>query len=170
VFSHVQLLETLQTSLSMDSPGKNTGVGCHALLQGIFPTQGLNLYLFSSPVFAGGFFTTSTTWEAWRRNTLQNKWTSASCVCESLRCVWLFVTPWTVARQAPLFMDSPGKNTRVGCHSFLQGIFLTQGLKPGLLHCRQILYCLSHQGSPIVIIIENKITKLQQRMGELGEW
>ena len=32
--------------------------------------------------------------------------------------------------------DSPGKNTGVGSHSFLQGIFLTQGLNPGLLHCR----------------------------------
>ena len=36
---------------------------------------------------------------------------------------------------------------QVGCHSLLQGIFLTQGLNPGLLHCRQTLYCLSHQGS-----------------------
>ena len=32
-------------SCPWDSPGKNTGVGCHALLQGIFPTQGLNLHL-----------------------------------------------------------------------------------------------------------------------------
>ena len=40
--------------------------------------------------------------------------------------------------------DSPGKNTGVGSHAFLQGIFLSQGLNPGLLHCRQILYCLSH--------------------------
>ena len=44
--------------------------------------------------------------------------------------------------------DSPGKNTEVGCHALLQGIFLTQGLNPGLPHCRQILYLLSHQGSP----------------------
>ena len=44
--------------------------------------------------------------------------------------------------------DSPGKNTGVGCHALLQGIFLTQGLNPGLLHCRQILYRLSPQGSP----------------------
>ena len=44
--------------------------------------------------------------------------------------------------------DFPGKNTEVGCHSLLQRIFLTQGLTPGLLHCRQILYHLSHQGSP----------------------
>ena len=35
--------------------------------------------------------------------------------------------------------DSPGKNTGVGCHALLQGIFLTQGLNPGLPHCRQML-------------------------------
>ena len=45
--------------------------------------------------------------------------------------------------------NSPGKNTGVGCPVLLQGIFLTQGLNPGLLHCGQILYHLSHQGSPI---------------------
>ena len=43
--------------------------------------------------------------------------------------------------------DSPGKNTGVGCHALLQGIFLTQELNPGLLYCRQILYRLSQQGS-----------------------
>ena len=48
--------------------------------------------------------------------------------------------------------DSPGKNTRVGCHAFLQGIFLTQGLDPGLLHCRWILYHLSPEGSPVVAL------------------
>ena len=42
--------------------------------------------------------------------------------------------------------DFPGKNTRVGCHFLLQGIFPTQGLNPGLVNCRQILYHLSHQG------------------------
>ena len=44
--------------------------------------------------------------------------------------------------------NSPGKNTGLGCHFLLQGIFETQGLNLGLLHCRQILYHLSHQGSP----------------------
>ena len=44
--------------------------------------------------------------------------------------------------------DSPGKITGVGCHALLQGIFPTQGLNPGLPHCRCILYHLSHQGSP----------------------
>ena len=41
--------------------------------------------------------------------------------------------------------DTPGKNIAVGCHALPQGIFPTQRLNPGLLHCRQILYCLSHQ-------------------------
>ena len=44
--------------------------------------------------------------------------------------------------------NSPGQNTGVGSLSVLQGIFPTQGLNPGLLHCRQILYQLSHEGSP----------------------
>ena len=53
--------------------------------------------------------------------------------------------PWTAAHKAPLSMDSPGVNTGVGCHAFLQGIFPTQGLNAGLLHYRWILCHLSHQ-------------------------
>ena len=49
--------------------------------------------------------------------------------------------------------DSPGKNTGVGCHALLQGIFEIQGSDPGLLHCKRILYCLSHQGSPYIMLI-----------------
>ena len=37
----------------------------------------------------------------------------------------------------------------MGCHFLLQGIFLTQGLNLGLLHRRQVLYHLSHQGNPM---------------------
>ena len=44
--------------------------------------------------------------------------------------------------------DSPGKNTGMGCHALLQGIFPTQGSNPGILHYRQILYQLIYQGSP----------------------
>ena len=43
--------------------------------------------------------------------------------------------------------DSPGKNTAVGSHSLLQGIFPTQGLNPSLPYYRQVLYPVSHQGS-----------------------
>ena len=46
-----------------DSPGKNTGMGCHALLQGFLLTQESNLCLLCLPALACGFFTISTTWE-----------------------------------------------------------------------------------------------------------
>ena len=51
------------SSVHGHSPYKNTGVGCHALLQGIFPTQESSLYLLTSPALTGSFFTTSTAWK-----------------------------------------------------------------------------------------------------------
>ena len=50
-----------------------------------------------------------------------------------------------------VFGDSPGKNPGMGCQALLQGIFPTQGLDPGLPHCRQTLYCLSHQGIMAIV-------------------
>ena len=50
------------------------------------------------------------------------------------------------------------KNTTVGCHSLLQGIFPIQGSNPGLLHCRQILYHQSHQGNPTRMQISHNYT------------
>ena len=47
--------------------------------------------------------------------------------------------------------DSPGKNTGVGCHALLQGIFLTHGSDPGLLHCMWSFHQLRHQGSPRIL-------------------
>ena len=73
-------------------------------------------------------------------------------VCYLLCRVQLFATLWTVAHRLLCPWNSPGKNTGVSSHSLLQRIFLTQGLNPGLLHCRQIVYCLSHQGSPVSIL------------------
>ena len=70
---------------------------------------------------------------------------SHSVISNSLQCHGLqlcrLLCPW----------NSPGKNTGVGFHFLLQEIFQTQGLNPGLLHCRQILYRLSHQGSPKIL-------------------
>ena len=70
-------------------------------------------------------------------------WVSCSFVSDSLwpHGLWpgWLLCPWTF----------PGKNTGVGSHSLPQGTFLTQGLNTGPLHCRQILYHLSHQGSHI---------------------
>ena len=61
-------------------------------------------------------------------------WRVVVVVVESLSCVQLLQPHGLVACQAPLSMDSLGKNTWVGCHSLLQGIFLTQELNPRLLH------------------------------------
>ena len=49
---------------------------------------------------------------------------------------------WPTRLRGP--WDFPGKNTGVGCHFLLPGIFPTQGSNPGLLHCRHMFYCLSH--------------------------
>ena len=65
-----------------------------------------------------------------------------------LHRVQLFAIPRTVAPASLLCpWNSPGKNTEVGSRSLLQIIFPTQGSNLGLLHCRQILHHLSHQGS-----------------------
>ena len=54
-------LKPIRLLCPWDSPGQNTGVGCHALLQGTFPPQGSNPSLLMSPALAGWFFTNSTT-------------------------------------------------------------------------------------------------------------
>ena len=74
------------------------------------------------------------------------------CCAQSLSHVQIFMTPWTVCSPpgSSVREDSPGKNIGVGCHAALQGIFPTQASRPGLPHCRQILYHLSHQGSPVI--------------------
>ena len=56
------------------------------------------------------------------------------------------LSAWTLQTHG---VYNPGQNTGVGSHSLLQGILLTQELNPGLPDCRQILYQLSHQGSPL---------------------
>ena len=95
--------------------------------------------------------------ELWLYELLSGKWclcflihslglssVTISVKCELPSCVWLFVTLWLEPARLLCPWDSPGKNTRVCCHFLLQAIFLTQGSNPGLLHCRKILYHLSH--------------------------
>ena len=70
---------------------------------------------------------------------------------KSLSPVQLFATPWIVACTKLLHpWDFQGKSTAVGCRFLLQGIFPTQGSNPGLSHCRQTLYHLSHQGKSLI--------------------
>ena len=66
--------------------------------------------------------------------------------------VWLFATLWTIACQAPCPWDSPGKNTGVGSHFLLQGIFPNQGLNPCLLslvHWQAASLPLAPPGKPL---------------------
>ena len=112
-------------------------MGSHSLLQGIFPTQGLNpglphcrkiLYRLShqgSPIIS---------------LKVKVKVESRSVVSNSLQPHELY-SPW----------NSPGQNTGVGSLSLLQGIFPTQRSNPGFPHYRQILYQLSHKGSPRIL-------------------
>ena len=100
------------------------------------------------------------------------KWFSDTyvCVCVYIYtymyvCVWkwtslshvqLFATPWTIQSMGfsnPEYCpwDSPIQGTGVASCFLLQGIFPTQGSNPHLSHCRQILYQLSHQGSPRIL-------------------
>ena len=69
------------------------------------------------------------------RTRLEKKWKSDSLLPHGLYSLWNY----------------PGQNTGVGGLSLLQGILPTQGLNPGLQHCRQILYQLSHKGSPRIL-------------------
>ena len=69
------------------------------------------------------------------------------CVCESFPVVSDSFWPHGLYRP----WNSPGKNNGVGSPSLLQEIFPTQGSNPGLPHCWQILYQLSHKGSPRIL-------------------
>ena len=57
-----------------------------------------------------------------------------------LSCIWFFAALWIVTTRLLFPWDFPGKSTGVGCHSFLQGIFLTRGSKSDLLLGKWILY------------------------------
>ena len=70
---------------------------------------------------------------------------------KSLSCVRLFATPWTVAYQASPSMGFFRQEYWSGLPFLSPGIFLTQGSKPGLPHCRQTLYSLSHREASIVV-------------------
>ena len=67
------------------------------------------------------------------------------CVLVAQLCLTLLQTHGLKPFRLLSPWNSLGKNTGVGCHSLLQGIFPNPGIEPGLLHCRQIFYCLSHR-------------------------
>ena len=101
-----------------NSPGKNTGVGCHSFLQEIIPTQGPNLRILHCRQILYHLCHAT----AHNKIQIQSESVSRSVMSNSLLPHGLyplgFLCPW----------DSPGKDTGMGCHSLLQGIFLTQAL------------------------------------------
>ena len=79
-------------------------------------------------------------------------WTDLFVLClVTQSCLTLWDPTGSNTPGSSVHGDSPGNNTKVGCHAFLQGIFPIQGSNPGLTHGRWILYHLSHRGSPIDI-------------------
>ena len=136
-----------------NSPGQNTGVGSLSLLQGMFPTQGLNpglphcrqiLYQLSHQGSTQWMFSElnwlhmspSQCWGWFGKSSWWSESESCSVQSESLQ---------------PHGLYSPGQTTGVGSLSLLQGMFPTQGSNPGLWHCRRILNQLSHKGSPRIL-------------------
>ena len=110
-----------QSPLSMEFSRQEYWSGLLFPTLGGLPNPGIKPESPVSPGLAGGFLESE----------------SHSVVSNSLQPHGLN-SPW----------NSPGQNTGVGSLSLLQGIFPTQGLNPGPLHCRRILYQLSHKGSP----------------------
>ena len=87
-----------------------------------------------------------------------------ACVRSHFRHVQLFVTPRTVAHQAPLSMGFSRQGYQSGLPYPLQGVFLTQKSNPDLPHCRQILYYLSH------LLRQQKILRLKTKRKRDGKY
>ena len=139
-----------QTPLSVAFPRQEYWSGLPFPPAGDTPDPGIKPFSLTAPALAGRFFTTSATW--------------GFVVVQSLSLVWLFMTPWTAAHQAPLSKGFPRQEYWSGLPFPSQGIFLTQALNPRLLHCRHLQaesLPLSHQGSPWVFrILQNTVLEV----------
>ena len=120
----------------LDFPGKNIGVCCHFLLQGIFPTQGTNLCLLH-----------------WQANSLSLSHLG-SYVCYVLSHSVMSSSLWPHGLYSlpgsSVHGDSPGKNTRVNCHALLPGIFPT-GIEPKSPALQADSLPSEHQGSTWIL-------------------
>ena len=134
------------SSVHGNSLGRNTRMGCHALLQGIFPTQGLNLHLLcllhwqadSLPLAPSGKHITWNSIVKVFQVSILFTHSEAKLHC----CVWLFCNPMDCRLLCP--WDFPGENTGVGCHFLLQRLFPTLRA----LHWQVGSLPRGHQGSP----------------------
>ena len=178
------------SSVHGDSPVKNIGVGCYALLQGIFPAQGSNpdlphcrwiLYWLNHQGSPLGVFCAVLCLVTQSCPTLCDP---MDCKPARLLCPWGFsrqeywsglpcpppgelpnpgIKPRSPALQADSLPSEPQrkpKNTGMSSLSLLQGIFPTQGSNPDLPHCRRILYQLSHQASSVTYLFLSEVSKI----------
>ena len=142
-----------------DSPGKNTGVGSHSLLQGIFLTQESNLGLLHCRQMHYCLIHHRSPNDPTKIN-FKNKVDKKSIkITNRDSCTSESIIPW-VSESCPVVSsslqphrlysswNSLGQNTGVGCLSLFQRMCPTQGLNPGLPHYRRSLYQLSHKRSP----------------------
>ena len=133
MLSHVRLCDRMDCN----PPGCSVhGTSRARILQWVVisSSRGLSTYPVPNSIFYKGLFTITAT--------LGDK---CFCVCVSHSVVSDSLPPHGLGPTRLLCSwDFPGKNTGLGCHFLLQGVFLTQGLNPGLPHCSQILYHLSH--------------------------
>ena len=124
-----------------DSPGKNTGVGCHFLLQCIKVKSesevAQSCLTLSDPMDCS--LSGSSVHGIFQARVLEWGAIAFSMIMleDIIKNPHGLCIPW----------NSPGQNARVGCCSLLQGIFPNQGSNPDLPHCRWILYQLSHKES-----------------------
>ena len=163
-FSCVWLFGTIcsvahQAPLSWNSSGENTGAGCHALLQRMFLTQGLNLHLLCLLYWHVGSLPLASPGKPWFIG-CHVMWCESHSVVSN--CLW------SHGLNSP--RNSSGENTGVGSFSLLQGIFPTQGSNPGLPYCRKILYQLSHKGRLIYRITMANWFDLRRREVQGASW
>ena len=114
-----------QAPLSMKLPRQEYWKDCHFLLNGLFLTQDRTRV----SCLADGFFIP------------EPPGTQHCMLCVVAQSCPAFCDPVDCSPPgSSVHGNSPGKNTGVGCHALLQGIFSTQGSNPGLLHCRWIFF------------------------------
>ena len=132
-----------------DSPGKNTGVGCHFLLQ-CMEVKSESEVAQSWPTLSDPMDCSppgSSVHGIFQARVLE--WGAIAFSGLIVQSRSIFWDPMDCSPPGSVHGDSPGENTGKGCHAILQGIFPTQGLNPGFPHRRQILYHLSHRQSPL---------------------
>ena len=136
-----------------DFPGKSTGVGCHCLLpSGYSHKQNCMLKQTSCKIQSGNMQCWHFPLKSYPVQMPDLDQNDRRLLCAYVvSCVWLIVTPWTVACQAPLSMEFSRQEYWNELPFLLQGSFLTQGLNPCLLcllHWQADSLSLCHLGSP----------------------